>query len=212
MKFDLIDVATWHRKEYFEHYLKNSPCTYSMCFNVDITLLLPKIQERQIKLYPTLIYVLSTIVNKHEEFRTALDSDGNVGIFDVMHPVYAIFQKDSETFTNIWTPYSPDFSHFFAGYTSDTQKYGSIKKLFSKPDMPPNVFTISSIPWVDFTGFNLNIPKAANYLIPIFTMGKFFKQDEKIKLPMAIQVHHAVCDGFHLGRFIMEMQEFISTF
>lgn len=183
-----------------------------MCFNIDITLLLQRIKERKIKLYPALIYALSTIVNRHEEFRMAFDEHGNVGVFDMMHPSYAVFQKETETFTNIWTPYSADFSQFSADYEIDTEKYGAIKKLFSKPDIPTNIFTISSIPWIDFTGFNLNIPKAINYLIPIFTMGKFFEQDGKIKLPMAIQVHHAVCDGFHLARFINEMQEFITHF
>lgn len=101
-----------------------------MCFNIDITLLLQRIKERKIKLYPALIYALSTIVNRHEEFRMAFDEHGNVGVFDMMHPSYAVFQKETETFTNIWTPYSADFSQFSADYEIDTEKYGAIKKLF----------------------------------------------------------------------------------
>ena len=29
MKFTPIDLKTWHRKEYFEHYFSEVPCTYS---------------------------------------------------------------------------------------------------------------------------------------------------------------------------------------
>ena len=81
-----------------------------------------------------------------------------------------------------------------------------------EPNPPANIFTISSIPWVNFSGFNLNLPKATDYLLPIFTTGKYFEQNEKIWLPIAIQVHHAVCDGFHIARFINEFQEAITQF
>ncbi|MDF1506551.1 CatA-like O-acetyltransferase, partial [Roseisolibacter sp. H3M3-2] len=28
-------------------------------------------------------------------------------------------------------------------------------------------------------------------------------------MPLAIQVHHAVCDGFHVGRMLNELQQFL---
>lgn len=37
-------------------------------------------------------------------------------------------------------------------------------------------------------------------------MGKFYEKDDKILLPLAIQVHHAVCDGFHVGKLIEALQ------
>ena len=43
----------------------------------------------------------------------------------------------------------------------------------------------------------------------IFTIGKYFEQGEKILLSLAIQVHHGVCDGFHLSRFINDLQEWL---
>lgn len=29
------------------------------------------------------------------------------------------------------------------------------------------------------------------------------------RLPLAVQVHHGVCDGFHVCRFVNEMQELL---
>ncbi len=207
MKFRLIDISKWSRKEYFEHYFNQIPCTYSMTLNLDLTVLLQEIKRRDVKLYPIMIYILSVVVNKHEEFRTAVDTNGNVGVFDLLHPSYTIFQKDSETFTNIWTEYTPSFSEFYKQYLLDVQNYGEVKSFIAKPNSPSNIFTISSIPWVSFTGFNLNLPTATDYLLPIFTTGKYFEQGSKIWLPIAIQVHHAICDGFHTARFINELQE-----
>ena len=58
-----------------------------------------------------------------------------------------------------------------------------------------------------FTEFHLDLPDARRFLLPIFTFGKYFEQDGKILLPLSIQVHHAVCDGFHLCRFVNECQQ-----
>jgi chloramphenicol O-acetyltransferase type A len=134
-----------------------------------------------------------------------------VGIFDMLHPSYTVFQKDRAAFTNIWTEYTPSFSEFYERYLLDIDHYGSIKSFIAKPNVPVNVFNISGIPWVSFTGFNLNLPTVTDYLLPIFTTGKYFEQNDKILMPIAIQVHHAVCDGFHLGRFVIELQEAMNT-
>ncbi len=211
MGFKLIEVSKWNRKEHFDHYLNQITCTYSMTLNLDLTDLIKEIQRERIKIYPTMIYLLSMIVNKHEVFRTAIDTNGHVGIFDLLHPSYTIFQNNSETFTNIWTEYSSSFSEFYERYLLDIKSYGEIIKFIAKPNVPANVFNISSIPWVSFTGFNLNLPKVADYLLPIFTTGKYFEQNGKIWLPIAVQVHHAVCDGFHIANFINELQEAMNT-
>lgn len=211
MAFKSIDISNWNRKEYFEHYLKTVPCSYSMTLNLDLTALLGEIKRLDIKLYPTMLYLISSIVNKHKEFRTCFNADGNLGIFELLNPSYTIFQKDEESFTNIWTEYSPKFSDFYKNYLLDVETYGKVKSFLAKPNPPPNVFNISSIPWVSFTGFNLNLPKAMDYLLPIFTTGKYFEQNGKTWLPVSIQVHHAVCDGFHLARFVSELQESMNS-
>ena len=80
-----------------------------------------------------------------------------------------------------------------------------------KPNIPSNSFTVSMLPWITFEGFNLNLQKGYDYLIPIFTIGKYYQEEERIIVPIAIQVHHAVCDGFHVCRFINELQELINA-
>ena len=69
MVFEKIDRNSWKRKEYFEHYFANIPCTYSMTVKVDIT----QIKKKQMKLYPAMLYYITTIVNRHSEFRTAIN-------------------------------------------------------------------------------------------------------------------------------------------
>ena len=62
-------------------------------------------------------------------------------------------------------------------------------------------------PWTRFTGFNLNLPEGGDYFLPIFTAGRYEEQNGRITLPLAVQVHHAVCDGYHAGAFLRALQE-----
>ena len=82
----------------------------------------------------------------------------------------------------------------------------------AKPEIPENTFTVSMLPWIDFLAFNLNLQKGYDYLKPIFTIGKFTWKGSRCLLPLAVQVHHAVCDGFHVARFLQELQAELDGF
>ena len=207
MKFNYINMENWNRKEYFKHYMCNVPCTYSMTVKLDIT----KIIDKKQKLYPTMIYYITKTVNNHNEFKTSFDEDGKLGFYDRMIPCYTVFHKDNETFSNLWTNYCDNYNDFCNDYENDIKQYGNLHGMVAKPDMPSNSFPISMIPWTTFEGFNLNLQNGYNYLLPIFTMGKYYDENGKCIMPISIQVHHSVCDGFHLCRFINELQELVNS-
>lgn len=205
MNFTIIDQDGWDRTEYFSHYFSEIPCTYSMNVKLDIS----NIKKDGRKLYPTMLYFITKLVNSHREFRMSLDSDGQLGYFDKMLPCYTIFHQETETFSNVWTEYNDDYNLFCQAYADDLATYGAVQSMMAKPNVPDNNFPVSMIPWTSFDGFNLNLQKGYCYLLPIFTMGKFYEENGKYLLPFALQVHHAVCDGFHVCRFVNELQEFL---
>ncbi|MFJ5714534.1 type A chloramphenicol O-acetyltransferase [Neobacillus sp. NPDC093127] len=205
MKFNLIDRENWDRNQYFEHYL-NQKCTFSISANIDITILLERLRNKGIKLYPSFIYMVSKTVNSHSEFRTCFNDEGVLGYWDQMIPSYTIFHEDNKTFSCIWTEFSNEFCVFYKNYQEDIKQYGVVKGLFTKENEPKNSFPISSIPWVSFTGFNLNINNDGDFLLPIITGGKYFNLEDRTLLPISLQVHHAVCDGYHASTFLDELQ------
>lgn len=205
MGFKIINKDEWNRREYFDYYLDEVPCTYSMTVKLDIT----KLKNSNQKIYPKMIHSITKVVNNHSEFRSAFDVEGRVGIFNEMIPCYTIFNNKTETFSNLWTEYNKDYDIFLKAFNKDMEEFGNTNKMHAKPNIPDNNFPISMIPWTTFEGFNLNLKNGYNYLSPIFTMGKYYKENEKYLLPLAIQVSHAVCDGFHVCRFINELQELL---
>lgn len=158
-----------------------------------------------------MLWLLTRAVNRMPQFRTALTDEG-LGIYDEMHPAYTIFNRESETFSGIWTAFDPDYSEFLKAYEADTAAFASSTEFAPKPGRPSNSFDVSMVPWLEFTAFDINVFGEGKYLLPIFTMGKFFDAGGKRMLPLAIQVHHAVCDGYHVGRFVDILQKEIADF
>src|SRR6478672_1231119 len=111
-----------------------------------------------------------------------------------MIPSYTIFNQDNKSFSSVWTEFPNKFSDFYKSCQEDIKQYTNVKKLDAKENVPKNSLHISSIPWVSFTGFNLNINNDNDYLLPIVTGGKYFNQYDKTLLPISLQIHHAVCD------------------
>ncbi|WP_409294071.1 CatA-like O-acetyltransferase [Peribacillus sp. SCS-26] len=37
----------------------------------------------------------------------------------------------------------------------------------------------------------------------------FFEENEKIKLPVSVQAHHALVDGVHIGQYFMKLQDWL---
>lgn len=206
MKFNKIDIENWARKEYFNHYFNNVPCTYSMSVNIDITKLLQDIKDSNKKLYPVMIYALSTVVNSNLEFKMAINENNELGYYEKVNPSYTVLNEESKLFSSIWTEYIDDFNEFYENCIDDIDTYKISNKMMPKEFEGSNLFNISCIPWTSFTGFNLNLQKGYDYLPPILTIGKYFEDKDKILLPLAIQVNHSVCDGYHIGKFVNELQ------
>ena len=205
MAFRKIDIENWERREFYEHFISQVVCSYSVSVNVDITHL------KEQKLYPAMIWLLTKTVNDMPEFRTSLTAEG-LGIYDDMHPMYTVFKKENKNFSGIWSYFSEDYDTFLQNYEEDSAKYSTSTCYAPKDGTPVNSFNISMLPWVEFTGLNINVYDEGKFLLPIFTMGKYFERDGKRMLPLAIQVHHAVCDGYHVGAFVERLQGYIDEF
>ena len=203
MGFHLIDLAAWNRREHFHHYLNQVPCFYSMTVDLDVT----QLKKRGGPFYPAMLHSLATVVNRRQEFRMALDENGSPGSFDQLSPSYTVFHPKTETFSCLWTEYTPDYALFLRRYEEDMRLYGEVE---AKPNTPAASFNVSMIPWQSFSSFHLELPRGEDYLLPIFTLGRYRPVEGKLLLPLALQVHHAVCDGFHACRFVEELQALVS--
>lgn len=66
-------------------------------------------------------------------------------------------------------------------------------------------------PWFSFTGIKLARSGKERFNgIPKFSFGKYYQEDTKNLIPFAIEAHHALVDGFYVGKFVTLYQEMIN--
>ncbi len=200
MSFKKIDMENWNRTNLYTHFMVNNPCTYSMTVDIDVTKMLAGIKLKGLKFFPVFLYALSCVVNKTDQFKMDIDKEGNLGMHEVCNPSFSLLEEGMPHFENKSIGHSEDFETFYNDY---------INKNYIPDDK--NIFNVSCISWAHFTSFNLNIKNDADYLRPIFTMGKYKTSNGISNMPLAIQVHHAVCDGEHISKFVIDLQDFVST-
>lgn len=205
--FNKIDFQNWERVEQYNHFIKNAPCAYNITANLDITILYNAIKAKKLKLYPTFIYMLSKVVNENYEFRMAINENDVLGYYDICHPSYTITNAIEGSFSGIWSNYNQEFSVFYNEYIKDVENYSNCKTYSPKANQPKNTFYVSCTPEIEFTSLNLHLYNGSNFFAPIFTIGKFFYDKEKIKVPLAVYLNHAVCDGFHSAKLFKELQK-----
>ena len=162
---------------------------------------------QKIRFYPAMIYAIMKVINRHQEFRMALDEDGRPGYYDACHPSYTIFHEDDETFSDIWTEWNEDFNVFYRSACEDMEKFKDVKGVKAKPGRPDAFVPISCIPWLDFTDFSHDTSGPGPMYFPLIVFGKVKASGDKFTIPFSVMINHAAADGFHTSRMIREVQE-----
>lgn len=213
MNFEPIDLQTWPRGQMFYYFSKMAPTGYSLTVNLDITKLLQSVKKAGIKFFPVYLWLVTKNLNSQIEFKVA-EKDGVVGYYDKLTPLYASFHDDDKTFSLMWTEYNENFSAFYKAYLENKKLYGDTHGVLCQPQTPPppNAYTVSCIPWVSFGHFAVHSYENKPYFFPSIEAGKYFTKDDKILMPLSITCHHATTDGYHVNKFLEDLQNDMNRF
>lgn len=208
MNYKKIDMENWPRKPLYDYYLQTLKVVMSLTVDIDVTKLVAFGKKHSIHFYPLMIWVVSKVINNREEFKYNYDSEGNLILWDRVFPSYTDFYKNDQNFSKMATEYCDDV-HAFCKRVMDDRIANIEKRGFL--EQPANCFNISCLPWVHYSHVDLHIFDEGKTLCPMVIWGKYQEQDGKIMLPLSLQIHHAVADGFHLSRFFTDVQALIDT-
>lgn len=204
-----LDLTTRPRRQIYQHFRQN-PCTFNV--TVAVTAFKSSLKEAGLPFVPALIYTICTVVNRLPALRMGLIDGEQPGVWDSVLPLYTVFHPETETFSALWTELGGDFADFVDNHRADAQNFGSSQDYLPKPNTPPNALNISVAPWLGFSAFELNLQDGADYLLPIFTVGRYEESAGRLLMPVALRANHAACDGFHIAQFYQELQQELDTF
>ncbi|MGN0674777.1 MAG: CatA-like O-acetyltransferase, partial [Oscillospiraceae bacterium] len=207
-----IDLKSWPRGQMFYYFSKMAPTGYSLTVNLDVSALKAVTEKRNIKFFPSYLWLVTKNLNKQIEFKVA-EQDGTLGYFDVLTPLYASFHDDDKTFSLMWTEYDDDFNVFYRNYLENQRRFSENHGILCQQlTPPPNAYTVSCLPWVSFTHFAVHSYENKPYYFPSVEAGKIFSDGEKLMMPLSITCHHASTDGYHISIFLDDLQNDMNNF
>lgn len=207
-----IDSKNWPRAEIFHYFSKMAPTGYSVTVNIDVTEVLDITKKIGIKFFPAYLWLVTRNLMKQPEFSTAL-KEGKIGYYDSLTPMYATWHEDTHTFSFMWTEYSANLMDFYKNYIRNQDLYGDRKGVLARPELPPeNAYTVSAVPWIEFSHFAVHSFESKEYFFPSIEAGKYHSENGKNVMPLSITCHHATTDGYHVHRFLQDLQKDMDEF
>ena len=210
MNYTKVDIDEWSRGNLFRFYIEKMRIVMSLTVDINVAPLITYTKKNGLKFYPAMIWVVSKVINSHDEFKYSWDTDGNLIRWDSISPSYTVFNRDDECFSKFVTGYTDDIFEFYQRTVDDQRKYQEERAIIE--NQPQNFFDVSCLPWVKYKHFDVHVFDEGKFLAPVVTWGKYEVQNGNALMPLTMNIHHAVADGFHLSRFFNEVQELIDSY
>lgn len=199
-----LDLETWPRQDHYNLFRTWKFPHFNLCANVKLTNLYTEVKDLGISITFAIVYVLSRAANEIPEFRYRIHGD-KVVEHDIIHPSTTILIKN-DLFTFCPMVYTPEFAKF-AEDAEARLKLAEESPSLEDTENDDQMF-MTAIPWVSFTSFMHPMDLDPVDSIPRFAWGKFFREGDEILMPLSVQGHHALMDGYHMGKYYQKVQEY----
>jgi chloramphenicol O-acetyltransferase type A len=202
-----IDIENWARKKHYSFFKGLDYPHFNICANLTITPFYDFIKSNHLSFFKTFIYLTSKTANDIKEFRYRIRKDLVVE-HEITHPSFTVMTSQ-EVFNFCTAPYIENLADFIKSTTTNIALAHTTVNLEDEPERDDLVY-MTSIPWVSFTSITHPIHMNPTDSIPRIAWGKYFKEDENLKIPLSVQVHHALADGAHVGQYFTLIQDYLN--
>ena len=204
-----LDVSTWPRRHLFEFFRTYENPYFNICAPVEVTNVIELLKTRpDVSASLAYHYFALRVANEIEPFKYRLRDD-QVLIHDVIHGGTTVLLPN-ESFTFAYFDYQPEFDQFMRDAQASVNAVRTGTRAFAPLDGDDRIhFTV--LPWVSFTSFAHARNKTRAVSVPKIAFGKFIRQRGQTHLPVSVEVHHAMMDGLHVGRFFNRFEELVAA-
>ncbi|WP_159473225.1 chloramphenicol acetyltransferase [Dyadobacter sp. 3J3] len=199
-----IDIENWKRKEHFDFFRSFEQPFWGITTEVDCTRSYQYCKENKIPFSTFYLYKSLLVANQIPEFRQRIEN-GDVFEYGKISGSVTVL-RENETFGFANFKFEKNFELFREALESQilTEK----QNLGLKPDFSLNsLIHYSVIPLVRFSSFQHAQKTDTEHSVPKIVFGKYYKNENGMFLPISIHVHHALCDGVHVGKFVKAFEK-----
>jgi chloramphenicol O-acetyltransferase type A len=197
-----IDIDGWKRREHFELYRKFANPFFSVCVEVDATRVWELSQSQNgPSFFLASVFLALRAANSVEAFRTRVRPNG-AWIHDRVSITPTVLRAD-QTFAFVRLELAESFDEFAGVSTGAVDEACEIKPLVVAHPTDDMVYQ-TTLPWVRFTSFS-NALNGEGDSVPRIAFGRCSEDGGRWKLPVSIEVHHAVVDGVDVAAFLEKL-------
>ncbi len=198
-----INMDRWPRLKHFSLFNSFNHPHFSMCANVDLTEFHLFVRKHGYSFTVAVTYLIARAANAITEFRYRIRGE-RVVEHEKVNPSFTIL-VDGEIFSFCLVEYIQDFDKFSDCAADRIRVVRKLPVLENDP-LNDDVLYMTPIPWVSFTSFEHAMQFHPVDSVPRFAWGKYFEENGRLKMPLSVQVHHAVVDGLQVGMFYEEIK------
>lgn len=203
-----IDVTKWKRREHFELFREAAHPFFSVTVEVDVTALWQHCREHHDSSFTLAVfYLVLRAINETEALRLRL-RDREVWRHDQVALGTTIARPD-ETFGFGRFDPTPTFAAFRETGEKTIENVRSGRVLDTHAGQDDLVYH-TTLPWLRFTSFTNAITSGDS--IPRITFGKISADGNAHRMPVGVEVHHALVDGLDVARFIERFETALQRF
>jgi len=203
-----IDLDTWSRREVFEFYRHFDKPFFNVCTRLDVTNLLNEMRKHtSVSVSLTYHYFALKAANEIEQFRYRL-RDGKVLVHDVINGGTTLMLPN-ESFTLVYFDYARTFAEFIGPAQRAFEETKRTGGFHPRHDDDARIHC-TTLPWIAFTSFSHARNWRGEDSVPKISFGKFTRENERVLMPFSVEVHHALVDGLHVGRYIARIEEMLA--
>ena len=135
--------------------------------------------------------------------------DGQLLEFEKVDAVQTILQSD-ESFSFCYLEMKEDIFEFDKAGRAAVQKYTELNTYDVESERLDLIYH-STIPWISFTSFKHASRFDRTDTVPRIVFGKAFDEADTKKMPVSVEVNHAIMDGLHVGKYFTSLQERVNN-
>jgi len=204
-----VDINTWNRRNHFELFKNFDYPHFNITAPIEIADFPERCKIRNVSFTVASAYIFAKSANELESFRYRIRRE-KVVLHKVVHPSFTVM-ANNELFSYCTVDYDKDFSNF---NDSAKKKIKLMKKdpiLNDKPGQDELIY-MTAIPWVSFTSFIHPIHMNPVDSVPRIAWGKYYSDGKTIRMPISVQVHHALMDGQQVSEYFNNVETQFKNF
>jgi chloramphenicol O-acetyltransferase type A len=198
-----IDLESWPRRKHFELYRQFELPHFNLTFPVTVSAFRNWVKERADSLTLATVYLLSQVANELAPFRMRIRGD-EVIEHEVVHPSFTVL-VENEIFSFCTVTYRADYEAFITAGSRRIEEVRAEPTLEDKPGQDDLLF-MTSLPWFHFTSMMHPLNMNPVDSVPRIAWGRIDRREGQLVMPLSVQVHHALMDGLHVGRYAERAQ------